>query len=66
MTYPGNADGTFTSYEELPLFLTIRELQNVLGIGRNTAYNMVRSGQIRSVRFGNQIRVPKEALLKFI
>ncbi len=38
----------------------------VLGIGRNTAYELVRSGQIRSVRIGRQIRVPKEAVINYL
>lgn len=37
----------------------------LLGIGRNTAYELIRSGQIRSVRIGRQIRIPREALLDF-
>lgn len=51
------------NYDELPLFLTVEELANVLGIGRNTAYTMVRTNQIANVRVGNQYRIPKSALL---
>lgn len=38
----------------------------VLDIGRNTAYELVRSGQIRSIRVGRQIQIPKKALLEFL
>lgn len=51
-----------TTFDALPLFLTIPQVAAVLGVGRNTAYSMVRSGQLRSVRVGRQIRVPKDAL----
>ncbi len=50
------------SYDELPLFLTVSQVAAILGIGRNTTYNMVRCGRLRSVRLGRQIRVPKAAL----
>ena len=42
------------------------DLMPLLGIGRNTAYELIRSGQIRSVRIGRQIRIPREALLEFL
>ena len=51
-----------TTFDALPLFLTVPQVAAVLGIGRNTAYGMIRNGQLRSVRVGRQIRVPKDAL----
>ena len=38
----------------------------ILGIGRNTAYELVRSGQIRSIKIGRQIRVPRGAVVEFL
>ena len=38
----------------------------VLDIGRNTAYELVRSGQIRNIRVGRQIRVPKDAVREYL
>lgn len=55
-----------TSFDDLPLTLRVEELIPVLGIGRNTAYELVRSGQIRSIRIGRQLRVPKDAVLDFL
>lgn len=55
-----------TSFDDLPLTLRVEELIPVLGIGRNTAYERIRSGQIRSVRIGRQLRVPKDAVLDFL
>ena len=51
------------SYDELPLFLSVEQLAAVLGIGRNTAYNLIRSKRIFSVRVGRQIRIPKSAII---
>lgn len=55
-----------TSYDELPLTLRVEDLMPILVIGRNTAYELVRSGQIRSIRIGRQLRVPKDALQTFL
>ena len=38
----------------------------ILGIGRNTAYELVRSGKIRGIRVGKQIRIPKEEVQRFL
>ena len=50
----------------LPMTLRVEDLMPLLGIGRNTAYELIRSGRIRSVRIGRQIRIPREALLEFL
>lgn len=55
-----------TSFDDLPLTLRVEELMPILGIGRNTAYELIHSGQIRSIRVGRQLRVPKDAVLDFL
>lgn len=55
-----------TSFDDLPLTLRVEELMPILGIGRNTAYELVRSGQIKSIHIGKQIRIPKESLRLFL
>ena len=57
---------TYCNPEELPLLLRITDLMCVLNVGRNTAYNLVNSGQVQSIRVGTQIRIPKEAVLAFM
>lgn len=52
--------------ETLPDVLTVEQLADVLSIGLNTAYSLVRSGRIASVRVGKQIRISKTALQKFL
>ena len=52
----------YRSYDELPLTLRVEDLMPILDIGRNTAYELVRSGKIRSIRIGRQLRIPKDAI----
>ena len=56
----------FRSFDDLPLVLRVEDLMPVLDIGRNAAYELIRCGQIRSVRIGRQIRVPKDAVAEFL
>ena len=56
----------FRSLDDLPLVLRVDDLIPVLDIGRNTAYELIRSGQIRSVRVGRKLRVPKQAVEEFL
>jgi excisionase family DNA binding protein len=46
--------------------LTVPEVALVLGIHRNTAYDLVASGVIPSVRLGYSIRVSRVALEAFL
>ena len=59
-------DTIYRSLEELPLVLRVEDLMSVLDIGRNTAYELVRSGQIESIRVGRQLRITKQALVAFM
>lgn len=59
-------ENNYRSFNELPLTLRVEELMPILGIGRNTAYELVRSGQIRSIKVGKQIRIPKDALHEYL
>jgi excisionase family DNA binding protein len=49
--------------DQLPLFLTVEQAAEVVGMGRTTAYDAIRRGEIPSVRFGRRLRVPRHALL---
>lgn len=54
------------SLDDLPLVLNVEQLMRTLGIGRNAAYELVRSGQIPSIHIGHQYRTHKEALAEFL
>ena len=55
-----------TSYDDLPLTLSVRELMPILSVGRNTAYELIHSGQIKSVRIGRRICIHKAEVLRFL
>jgi len=59
-------ENNFRSFDDLPLTLRVEDLMPILGIGRNTAYELVRCGKIRSIRIGRKIRIPKSEVLAFL
>lgn len=48
------------------LTLSVAETADHLGIGRNRTYDLVKSGEIPSVRIGRTIRVPYEPLRRWL
>ena len=59
-------ENKYRSLDDLPVTLRVEDLMPILGIGRNTAYELVRSGKLRSIRVGRQIRIPKAEVLRFL
>ncbi len=56
----------YTDISQLPLVLTIDDLISVLHIGRNKAYDLVKTKQIQSIKVGKQIRIPRAALERYL
>ncbi len=54
------------SLDELPVTLRVGDLTAILDIGRNTAYELIRSGRIQSVRVGRQIRISRNEVVRFL
>lgn len=48
------------------LTLTVTEAAAALGVSRSTAYKLVRTGEIPSLRLGSRIVVPVEALRRCV
>ena len=55
-----------TSFDHLPLVLHVKELAEILSVSQNTAYALVRSGQIRSIRTGQIYRIPRDSLIEYL
>ena len=53
-------------FNDLPLVMRVEDLMPILSIGRNAAYSLVRSGQIRSFRIGRCYRITKDALKEYL
>lgn len=49
-----------------PLLLSVREAAQRLGIGRDTAYQLVRDRRLRSLSVGRRILIPVAELAAFV
>jgi len=45
-----------------PLVLTVTQAGDLLGVGRSTAYELVRSGELESIRLQRRCVVPTRAV----
>jgi excisionase family DNA binding protein len=50
------------NHTDHPLTLTVEQAAKLLGIGRSTAYELVHTGDIPSLRLGRRIVVPRTRL----
>lgn len=46
--------------------LRIKDIMNILEIGRNSAYKLISNGSIKSLRIGRNLRIPKIYLLDYL
>ena len=56
----------YTTYEQLPLMLSVPDVAAVLGISRTAAYELARSRDFPSLRIGTRIVVPKDRFINWI
>ena len=52
--------------EEYSDVLLPEDLQNILHTGRNTVYNYLADGTIKSIKVGGKYRIPKLYLLEYM
>ena len=56
----------YSSFEELPLMLSVPEVASVLGISRAGAYELVKEKGFPSLTIGSRILVPRDKLIAWI
>ena len=54
---------TAPRYEDLPDLVTPEDARAFLQVGRNQIYELIKAGELRAIKFGRLIRIPKQALL---
>ena len=58
--------GTFKSYKELPLMLSVLDMAAVLGISRAGAYELARTEGFPALKIGTRIVIPKDKLKEWV
>ena len=52
--------------EKFPFFISTKDSDNFLGISKSNLIKKTESGEIKSIRNGNLIKIPKECLIEYV
>ena len=52
--------------ESYPMMLTVDQMSEILNCSRDTGYRKVHSGQLKFLKLGRDIRIPKNEIIKYI
>ena len=52
--------------EHLPVVLTPAEAMDILGVGKNTMYRLLKSGELEGFRVGRSWRIPESSIGKLM
>lgn len=58
-----NTKNIFTNFADV---VKVKDLQKMLGIGRNLAYELIATNQIKSIKSGNLILIPKQNIIDYL
>ena len=56
----------YTSYDELPLLLNVKQLADLLGVSDSSVYELIQEDDFPSLRIGKRIVIPKDELREWI
>lgn len=63
---PKTAQVTEIMFDEYKDVITVKELCQMLRISKNTAYELIHSGQIKSIKVKRQIRISKQNIISYL
>ena len=53
-------------FKEYADIVRIKDVQDMLKIGKNKVYELLKSGEIKSIRIGNKYIIPKKSVIDFV
>ncbi len=62
----GGPVATASTMIDEPLLIGVREAARALGLGRDSAYRLVRERRLRSVRVGRRVLIPRSECEAFV
>ncbi|CAH0118518.1 MULTISPECIES: helix-turn-helix domain-containing protein [unclassified Paenibacillus] len=60
------AKSSAKSLDHYPSVLDVKDVQEILGIGRGTAYGLFHSGQFHTIQIGRRLKVSKEVFIRWL
>lgn len=59
-------ESVYKSYVELPLFLNVKMVAQVLGIALSSAYELMHESSFPVLKIGSRMVVPKEKFIQWV
>ena len=53
-------------FDNYPDIVTSEDIQKMLRIGRNSVYDLLKQGKIKSLRVGKKYLIPKTSVINFL
>ena len=55
-----------TMFPDFPDIVTVTQLQEMLGVSRHLAYDLINDGSIRGLKIGNAFKIPKVNVIEYV
>ena len=52
--------------EKLPFFISTKDTADFLGISKSSVLKKTETGELKSIRNGRSIKIPKECLIEYV
>lgn len=56
----------YHNFDSMPLVLEVSDIADTLKIGKNKAYELINSGEIKAVKIGNHYKILRESFIAFL
>lgn len=53
-------------FPDYPDVVNVKQLQQMLGISRHLAYDLIEGGDIQAILVGNAFRIPKVSVINYV
>lgn len=53
-------------FDSFPDVLTVAQVRQALSLGKNSVYELIDAGRLKSIHIGRKILVPKVCLIEFV
>ena len=53
-------------FDEYNDMLSVDDLMEILGIGKNAAYDLLRNGELKCFRLKGRWKIPKESVIEYV
>lgn len=56
-------DNMFADYPDI---VNVKQLQEILGIGRNLAYSLLTGGKVKAIKVGREYKIIKNSIIDYV